>query len=246
MIQILKRLLILFLVVRSIIPGIIAQEYVVHSGYDSHILPLSTVSSIPEEIQIGDLPLWILISVIGIIIIETLFFLKIWTFYGYRRIMQSNVLAHPVRFSIFLAIVHNPGIHLQSLARETKIHISTLRYHLHQLMNTGKITCCQDAATIQFFENNGTYTKTQKLVFKHIRNETRSKILYYLIKEPNTGRNKLASWIGCTGASISWHMRLLETDGLIHIKRNGRTIIYHIPADVSSFLNELNQNTYQE
>ncbi|MFA6333585.1 MAG: winged helix-turn-helix transcriptional regulator, partial [Methanoregula sp.] len=130
------------------------------------------------------------------------------------------------------------GIHLQGLARETRIHLGTLRHHLNMLTITGKITLSQDAASLRFYENSGTYTETQQMVLKHLRNATRKQILGVLVKQPSAGREEIAGLLGFTGATITWHMKLLERDRIITIQRSGRIVRYVIPDNVNCCLND--------
>lgn len=226
------------LILLLISPGMASPEYSVQSAYESPNPPLSLFCVIPDEIPVWELPIGIFILLIGVYIVEILFFLKIWAMFGYRRVTQSNVLDHAARLSVFQVIQKNPGIHMQSLARETKIHLGTLRHHLHMLTKTGKITCCQDTATIQYYENNGKYTETQKLVLKHLRNTTRNQILNLLKNQPSFGRDEIARQLGVTGATITWHMKLLEADRLIQVQRNGRNVLYLPSEALSRCLND--------
>ena len=52
--------------------------------------------------------------------------------------MQENVVLDN-KEKIFTYISNNPGSHLRKIARELKISLSTLRYHLDQLEKNGLI-----------------------------------------------------------------------------------------------------------
>jgi predicted transcriptional regulator len=230
------RILFLILVLALVTPGMAAQGYHVQSAYASPPPPHSP--STPEEIPVWELPLGLLFILAAGCTAELLVSIKIWAALGYRRVTRSNVLTQAVRSTVFSAIQKNPGIHLQGLASETKIHLGTLRHHLNMLTLTGKITLCQDAASLRFYENNGTYTETQQIVLKHLRNSTRKQILGVLVKQPSAGRHEIAELLGFTGATITWHMKLLEMDSIITIQRSGRIVRYVIPDNVNCCLND--------
>lgn len=232
------KILFLILVLVLVTPGMAAQEYHVQSAYASPPPPLSSISSIPEEIPVWELPLGLLFILVAGCTAELLVSIKIWAALGYRRVTRSNVLTQAVRSSVFSAIQKNPGIHLQGLARETRIHLGTLRHHLNMLTLTGKITSSQDAASLRFYENGGTYTETQQMVLKHLRNATRRQILGVLVKQPSAGRDEIAGLLGFTGATITWHMKLLEVDRIITVQRSGRIVRYVIPDNVTCCLND--------
>jgi len=215
-----------------------APAYQVRSGYSSPP-PASAVPAVPEEVPVWELPLGIIATLVVAFPFEIIVSLKIWAALGYRRVSGNNVLANDTRSAVFSAIRENPGIHLHGLAREAKIGLGTLRHHLDKPLATGKITGRHDAATVRFYENNGTYSATEQVVLKHLRNETRKKILALLLKTPAAGRNEIARMLGMTGSTITWHMKILEEDGVISPWRDGKNIVYAIPDEMQICLRDL-------
>jgi len=228
----------LLLVLALVTPGMAVQEYHVQSGYASPPPPLSSVTSIPDEIPVWELPLGLFLMLAAGWAAELLIAIKVWAPLGYRRVTRSNVLAQAVRSSAFTAIQKYPGIHLRGLARETGIRVGTLRHHLQMLSRTGKITAHPDAEALRFYENNGMYTETRQRVLRHLRNATRKQILGILVRQPSAGRDEIAGLLGFTGAAVTWHMNVLEADRVIRVERTGRSIRYMIPEDVDRCLNE--------
>ena len=114
--------------------------------------------------------------------------------------------------------------------------LGTLRYHLNVLRLTHKITLSGDAASVRFYENNGTYSATEQHVLKHLRNETTRQILATLLDRPAATRQDIAEAVGVTGPSVSWNMKLLEEDRIVIPRREGRLTAYEIPAPVAGYL----------
>lgn len=223
---------VLFIIVFTFaIPAMAAPDYHIRSGYSSPPPP-QAVPAAPQEVPVWELPLGILLAVIGTLPVESLVAVKTWAMLGYRRISAKNVLDHPGRSAIFSAIQKNPGIHLHGLARETKTTIGTLRHHLHMLIDTEKVSERHNAADVSFYENDGTYTPVQQVVLRHLRNETRKKILCILLDNPSSGRDEIARETAMNGATITWHMNRLEKDGIIQAQRIGRRTCYRMPDDV--------------
>jgi len=218
-----------------IVPAVSAQEYTVRSGYDNPP-PADAMARTPQQVSFFELPLWVILAQLAFGIPELLLFLKLWAWFGIRRVSGGNVLEQDVRARIYEYIRKNPGIHLRGLAEEMGISMGTLRYHLNMLRLTHKITINEDVASVRFYENNGTYSPAEQQVFKHLRNETTRKILAILIDKPAATRAELASEIGITGPSITWHMKRLEGDNIISTRRDGRTIVYEIPAPIAGYL----------
>ncbi len=230
--------LVFVLVLALVTPGMAAQEYHVQSGYASPPPALSAVPSSPVEIPVWELPLGLFLILAAGWAAELLIALRIWVALGYRRVTRSNVLDQAVRSSVFTAIRKNPGIHLRGLARETGIRLGTLRHHLQMLSQTGKITGRPDAEALRFYENNGMYTEKQQLILRHLRNATRKQILDILMRQPSAGRDEIAGQLGFTGAAVTWHMNVLETDRIIHVERTGRSVRYVISEDVTRCLDD--------
>jgi len=216
-------------------PAVAAQEYTVTSGY-SHPPPAGAVPEVPVPVPVFSLPLWILLSQIGCIPLEAFATFKIWLSLGYRRVRNENVLDQDVRSRVYNYIRENPGIHLRGLAGEMHLKLGTLRYHLNVLRTTHKITVAENPATVRFYENSGTYSATEQQVLKHLRNPTTRRILGILLARPSATRQEIADAVGITGPSITWHMKRLEEDHLVFMRKDGRTTAYTVPAPVAGYL----------
>jgi len=216
-------------------PSVPAQEYTVTSGY-FHPPPAGAVPEVPVPVPVYSLPLWILLSQIGCIPLEAFASFRIWLALGYRRVRNENVLDQDVRSRVYEHIKENPGIHLRGLAGEMQIKLGTLRYHLNILRLTHKITVTQDPATVRFYENSGTYSETEQQILKHLRNPTTRQILNTLLVRPTATRQDIAGAVGITGPSITWHMKRLEEDHLVMMRKDGRTTVYTVPVQVAGYL----------
>lgn len=217
------------------VPAVPAQEYVVRSGYDSPV-PEGADARVPDPVPFSALPLWVMFAQLVLVPPELLLSLKLWGYFGIRRVSGGNVLDQDVRARIYYYIRSNPGIHLRGLSSEMQIRMGTLRYHLNVLRHTHKIAVAGDSATVRFYENNGTYSEEQQFIHKHIRNETTRKILSVLLDRPMATRQEIALAVGITGPSITWHMKRLEEDRIIKARREGRITAYEIPAPVAWYL----------
>ncbi len=224
----------ILLLVVVVIP-VSAQEYVVRSGYESPV-PANAEARTPVAVPFSALPLWVMLAQIALFPPELILAIKLWAAMGIRRVSGSNVLDQGLRSRIYEYIRQNPGIHLRGLSSEMQVKMGTLRYHLNMLRHTHKIAVSGDAATVRFYENNGTYSTEEQQVHKHLRNETTQKILSVLLDRPMASRQDLAEAAGVTGPSVSWHMKRLEEDRLVIPRREGRMTSYDIPAPVAGYL----------
>jgi predicted transcriptional regulator len=226
---------VLITILAMVVFPVAGQEYIVRSGYDSPP-PAMAAPQTPELVSFWALPLWVMIAQLVLVPVEVFAMLKLWLCLGFRRVFGANVLEQDIRSKIYDHIRENPGIHLHGLSCETGIAMGTLRYHLNILRLTHKITMAEDAATVRFYENSGTYNETEQQLLKHLRNQTTRKILYALMERPEITRQELAFEVGITGPSITWHMKRLENDRIVTTKKTGRSVIYEIPQPVAGYL----------
>lgn len=225
----------LILVLAIAVSPAAGQEYIVGSGHYSPP-PETAIPHTPEPVSLLELPLWVILAQLAFFPVEAFGLFKFLLFLGFRRVSGGNVLDQDIRSRIYDHIRQNPGIHLHGLSCETGIAMGTLRYHLNILRMTHKITIAEDAATVRFYENSGTYNETEQQILKHLRNQTTQRILYALLAHPDVTRNELACEVGITGPSITWHMKRLENDRIIMTKKTGRSVVYEIPEPVAGYL----------
>lgn len=218
------------------VPGVVAQEYTVTSGYDSPVAA-GAGARVPVPVPFWSLPLWLMLAQLVLVPPEILLAIKLWAYMGIRRVSGSNVLDQDVRARIYGYICQNPGIHLRGLSTEMQVKLGTLRYHLSVLQHTHKIAVSGDNASIRFYENSGTYSTEEQQILKHLRNETTKKILGVLLDRPMVTRQDIADAVGVSGPSVSWHMKRLEEDHIVLSRREGRLTAYEIPGPVAGYLN---------
>jgi len=219
----------------AVLPVPVSGEISVRPGWDLPP-PASAVTATPVEIPVWEVPAGILVSVLAGSAAELFFAIKIWAAFGYRRVEKQNVLVHVTRARIVSCIRENPGIHLQGLACKTGTCMGTLRHHLGVLLRTGTVVEGRTAQKTRFYENSGTYSKTEQVLLGHLRNGTTRSILDVIQDNPDAGRNEIARMLGITGAAVTWHTQRLEEDGIILQETVGQTARYIIPGEIRMYL----------
>ncbi|MEN6611078.1 MAG: winged helix-turn-helix transcriptional regulator [Methanoregulaceae archaeon] len=212
-----------------------ATDYVVRPGYEKQPPP-GAIPRTPEPVPVWELPIAVLALQIFLLPPEIFISLKMWAYLGFRRVSTTNVLDQAIRSRIYTYIRENPGIHLHGLREEMDLKMGTLRYHLRVLLLTHKITLAEDASSVRFYENNGTYSPDEQRVLKHLRNSTTREILEILVRHPDATRKEIAGELGLAGPSVTWHMKRLEDDQIITTRHAGRTIAYEIRPMVAGIL----------
>ena len=168
--------------------------------------------------------------------IEIFFFLKLFAYLGYRKIAQKNVLDSPSRDTIFHFIIKTPGTDFSEISRKTGVSPNSLRYHLAILKLTNKVTVLNTSRNTRYFENSGRYSAMEKKVLKYLHNKPTRILLQQLTENPDQTRGQLEAAAGISGAGVTWQMNRLSDDGLLLIKKAGRTARYELNTEAIPFL----------
>ena len=164
--------------------------------------------------------------------VELFFLLKLIAGFGIRQIAQKNVLDNPSRSVIFHYIRESPGTDLAEISRETGITQTTLRYHLAVLKLMNKVTLLETNRNCRYYENSSRYPVMEQKVLKYLHNKPTRTLLQLIKENPDMNRIQLESALGVSGAGINWHMHRLSDDGLLAIRKSGRSARYEIPHEV--------------
>ena len=209
-----------------------ARTYEVVSGH-ANPPPEGAEKTVPVEVELWELPVWLLLMQLVCTPIELLAPLKVWGYLGYRRVNRENLLDNDTRARVFSCIVGHPGIHFHGIARETGVRLGTLRYHLDLLRRSHTIVLVESDGYACYFKNDGTYSGSEQQVLVHLRRGVPHEILTLLLQRPSATRTELAESLGVAGPTITWHMKRLERDHLVSAERDGRCVRYHIPGEIA-------------
>ncbi|MDD3070814.1 winged helix-turn-helix transcriptional regulator [Methanoculleus horonobensis] len=162
--------------------------------------------------------------------VQFLISVTVWLILGQKRISRKNVFEHGTRRAAYLCIRENPGINHASLSHRLGVNIGTLRYHLATLCETGRIVAERDHGFLRYYANGRPASEGEGYPI----NGTRKQILDLLAQDPGMARKEVASALGISGASVTWHMALLIRDGAVRSERDGRLVRYFPRRDVVS------------
>jgi len=154
--------------------------------------------------------------------VQFLISVAVWLVLGQRRISRKNVLEHDTRRAVYLCIRENRGINHASLSRRLGVNAGTLRYHLAILCETEQIVAERDHGFLRYYANGRAAREGEGYPI----NGTRKQILDLLARNPGIARKEVASALGISGASVTWHTGLLIRDGAIRSERDGRMVRY--------------------
>lgn len=142
------------------------------------------------------------------------------------------------RESIAEHIRRKPGITFRQLARELGLGIGTVQYHLYHLEKEGRIVSFRANRKRYLFPND--FNEKYEALMAAISTATQRKILL-LISKGQTNLNDIASSLGLTPATISYHMKRLEKLGLVERHRHGKYVVFKPAFDVDVLLRLLQE-----
>lgn len=195
------------------------------------------VSVAGEDVQIVEdtvIPYWQFLLWLAIMyilsIIEMLVYPAklIFAILGFRTVDHSNALGDLKRKYIHTFIKANPGICVSEIADNVGLSRGALRYHLVALETENMIEARCDRGKIRYFQNNSTYSETEKRVISALQNEMTRKIISKILNEECNTNGDLARTIGISKSSITWYMKQLKELDLIEENKIGRSTIYSI------------------
>jgi len=173
-----------------------------------------------------------------LVVVNVLFLLNVWLFFGYRRIAKHAALEHETRTAIYNHIIAHPGIRLGTLTRDLEVNRGTLRYHLGKLQEFGMIATAAVEGQMGYFENRRKYSALEAKVLIHLRNQNTRELLAILLESPGASRGEVATRLGIAGPSVSWHMRRLKADGIVLQEKIGGDVRYSLSGEAVAFIGE--------
>lgn len=142
------------------------------------------------------------------------------------------------RDAIMEHIRRKPGITFRQLARELGLGIGTVQYHLHRLEREGKVVSFRANRKRYLFPND--FNENYEALMTAISNSTQRRILLLIAEEERT-LSDIASALGLTPATISYHMKRLEKLGLVERRPCGKYVAFRPAFDVDTLLRLLKE-----
>ncbi len=159
--------------------------------------------------------------------------------FNLKRVCDKALLEHPNRSIIYERIVSTAGIHFNDLCRMLSINRGTLCYHLGVLTASGKIVGMNHAGKTMYFASKRCFNEPERRLVVHLNNPTRKKMLQNLHRNGCLRRTDLIECVELSAAATACHLKSLNNDGIVQIKKSGREAYYFICPDVSPYISAL-------
>lgn len=120
-----------------------------------------------------------------------------------------------------------PGNHFRAIQRDLKLSLGVLQYHISVLKKQGQIIEVPINGFNCYFPQN-MYNKDLVVLFGHLRNKTRKKILVLLLDGKPRSLNEIKENLKLSLSTIFYHMGILVKDNIVLKIEEGNDVKYTV------------------
>jgi DNA-binding transcriptional ArsR family regulator len=148
---------------------------------------------------------------------------------GLRHVDRENVLEHPMRQHLMRAIEARPGIHLRELASAHSTAVTNTQWHLRKLEQAGLVkTQKMQGRRLYYPVQGGQATKAQAVENAALRNPNAERVSQFLAANAGCNQRVLSEGLGMNPGTVRWHLRKLESAGLVRVIQEGSQARYFL------------------
>jgi predicted transcriptional regulator len=160
------------------------------------------------------------------IALSALYFLGVG---GLRHVDRANVLEHPMRQQLLRAIQERPGIHLRELASAHDTAVTNTQWHLRKLEQATLVkTQKVQGRRLYYPVQGGQESKTKAIENAALRNPNAERVTEFLAANAGCNQRALAEALGMNPGTVRWHLRKLESAGLVRVIQEGAQAHYFL------------------
>lgn len=127
-----------------------------------------------------------------------------------------------------------PGLHVREVAREAGVSKQLANYHLRQLVVEGRLQEIRDGEFCRFFASDAGLTRLERETVVLLRQPALLKMVLLLLERRTATQTELASLVGLSKATVSYHVGRLRDANLVHSRDAGLELVD--PAAVRAIL----------
>jgi predicted transcriptional regulator len=148
---------------------------------------------------------------------------------GLRHVDRGNVLDHPMRQHLLRAIEERPGIHLRELASAHATAVTNTQWHLRKLEQAGLVkTQKMQGRRLYYPVQGGLASRAQAVENAALRNPNAERVSQFLAANAGCNQRALAESLGMNPGTVRWHLRKLESAGLVRVIQEGSQARYFL------------------
>ena len=144
----------------------------------------------------------------------------------YVRLKKDHVLDHFLRGQIYGYIKANPGDNYNSIRDVLKLSNGIVAHHLHTLEREGLVQSMRDGMYRRFWPADAKLPPEDEGHFN-----IQKRIVAIIGDNPGISQKEIAQKVGVSSPTVNYHIRVLETARMIHVKKLGRRTGCYVVED---------------
>lgn len=148
---------------------------------------------------------------------------------GLRHVDRNNVLEHGMRQDLLRAIEERPGIHLRELANKHGTAVTNTQWHLRKLEMAGLVkTQKVQGRRLYYPVQGGQGSRIKAIENAALANPNAGRVTEFLAANAGANQRALAEALGMNPGTVRWHLRKLESAGLVRSIQEGSQTRYFL------------------
>jgi len=155
--------------------------------------------------------------VAGLALLATVYIFMRFLLFGTVTRARSRLGKNENRNAVLQYVAIRPGATAVEIAKDTRLNLGTVRYHLFILATNHKIVTHQeDGKFVRYFTNGNSYTGEERAIVSLLRRGPVRKALKTLLDRPGLSNQELSRELGISAASAHKQMNELLDRGLVN------------------------------
>lgn len=156
-------------------------------------------------------------TLVGIGIFVGIIVLFMFAMLMYTKIKHDELLKHQMRKDIYAYIKKHPGKPYRHIMKDMNLKSGVLTHHINMLEREEYIKSVQDGIYRRF------YTFDAQKDDSTILNTHQQNILKIVRAKPGLTQTDIANHLGITRMLVNYHLKVLDSEGLVEIRKHGRS-----------------------
>lgn len=151
---------------------------------------------------------------------------------------QQQALELGTRDKIYRLIKRSPGLHFREIQRRSKLAIGNLQYQLEVLQKIHLIRAEKVGKFVRYYSIIGQPIQEDSNVLALLRQDSLRKIALFLLTEKKGTNLTIATAIGLSPSTTSWHVNKLIQAGIVEKKNRGKKRYFYLinPEQITKIL----------
>ena len=133
------------------------------------------------------------------------------------------------RQKILQFIEENPGITVKTIGNDLGIKRGTVRYHVDNLKEAGKILMFRNGNYVSLFKNESAlWNKNHGLIEPHLPGATCKKVCRMIYENPGISNMELCKKLGLSKGTVSSHIKTLDDMNCLEVEMTGKFKKYNL------------------